>query len=393
MKKLTLPLVVLGAISLPALAQSNVAISGFVAGGFDSYRLTNQANEARITDQASRILFTGSEDLGGGLKAFFQIDNRFAFDTGGSTLATGNTGVGLSGSFGKVTLGRWDMHYNEGTVTESARALSEQTIVTHGLLAQVNGTKIAMVSRSANQIRYDSPSFNGFNGTLAYAFNPAGEEGSGLRAAATTAYSCATGNTLIGSGATSQCLPNAGGATTAATATTTAGLSNPGAGGAWQATGRYANGPINAGLSYWNYTVEGDVKAGDQRSTRAWFSYAFPFGLKAGLVLDQSKLRGASTFTKRTAWALPLSYAFGNHAAYLVFAKAGNVTGTSNTDANQWVLGYDYALSKRTVLGANYTRLTNDTAASYDFKSAPANSLTGNGQDARQFYLGVKHSF
>ena len=64
---------------------------------------------------SSRLGFRGTEDLGGGLKASFQIEHRLTPDIGGTeprdgALTTifwnGPTWVGLSGGFGEVRLGR-----------------------------------------------------------------------------------------------------------------------------------------------------------------------------------------------------------------------------------------------------------------------------------------------
>ena len=374
MKKQFMSVAVAALFAAPVFAQSNVTISGLVKIGVEVHKLSgveagvaNYQNEYRLTDQSSRFILAGTEDLGGGLKAFFQIDNRFRLDDAANgEFAGGNSGLGLMGGFGRVTLGRWDLHYTEGSQIESARALADPTIVSHGLLAQVNGTRIAFVSRTNNVVKYDTPSFNGFNATLAYSFNPAGNEGQ--YAAADKGYNDD---------------------------------------GAWNAALRYANGPINAGLSYWDYQVEGNPAAGahlaDQKALRGWFSYTLPMGLKVGLMIDQSKLRNTTgahpafgDFQKRTAWMLPISYRTGAHAIYFNYGRAGKVSGdaaaANDTKASQWVLGYDYALSKRTSVGANFTKLSNGDNATYDFKNVRG-TPTANGNDAKQLYVGIAHTF
>jgi len=357
MKKQVLPALILAAVSLPTMAQSNVVISGRVAGGVENYKLsgTTAATDGsvnQVSNNSSRIIFSGTEDLGGGLKAFFQVDTRFSLDTGaGGNFASGNTGVGLQGGFGKVSLGRWDLHYNEGTGLEKHKALSDQTSSIQGLVSQVNGSNIARLSRASNVIKYDTPSFSGFNATLGYSSNPAAEDG-------------AAGNDADQDSA-------------------------------YQIALRYANGPINAGVSHWRSNAEGATNAGDERAIRGWFGYKFG-GLNVGLVVDQSKRRPAldASFVKRTAWAIPVTYAMGSHAIHFHFAKAGDLSGTSNTSAKQWMLGYEYAMSKRTHVGANYLRLSNDTAGLYNPKGAGANvKINTAGQDASQLYVGIRHDF
>src|SRR5258706_2051132 len=78
----------------------------------------------RITSNSSNIGFKGVEDLGGGLKAIFQIESAIGFDnqaTFGTNTANGtavgggfgtrNTNVGLSGNWGTVFAGQWDTPY------------------------------------------------------------------------------------------------------------------------------------------------------------------------------------------------------------------------------------------------------------------------------------------
>ena len=66
------------------------------------------ANPAVIDSTGSRIGFKGEEDLGGGLKASFLLEQRFSPDTGAaaSPVWKGGSWVALGGGWGKVTLGR-----------------------------------------------------------------------------------------------------------------------------------------------------------------------------------------------------------------------------------------------------------------------------------------------
>jgi predicted porin len=380
MQKKVIAAAVASLLAAPAFAQSNVTISGLVKAGYDHYDINDRAGfeaEERISDQSSRIIFAGTEDLGGGLKAFFQFDTRINVDTaaagGGTNLGGGNTGVGLQGNWGKFTLGRWDIHYNEFGAVESNRAGSLQTSAGAGIMSQVNGTFITTTSRTPNLAKYDSPVVGGFSGTLAVSTNARANEGTG----------------------------DADGSD----------------GEAWTVAARYAAGPLVAGVSYYDEDREGAVTAGqknnavpptttttgDQKGVRAWVGYTFPMGLKVGLGWDRSENRMAEGegFTKRNAWILPVSYIVGPHAVYLTYARAGNLSGpnagagTSDTGANQWTLGYDYALSKRTSVGAFYTRLNNKANARYDFFGLGSSgaTATNNGNDPRQIYIGMAHSF
>ena len=64
-----------------------------------------------MSSNSSNIGFRGSEDLGGGLKAIFQIESAINIDTGSGGLGSRNSNVGLSGGWGTVFYGNWDTPY------------------------------------------------------------------------------------------------------------------------------------------------------------------------------------------------------------------------------------------------------------------------------------------
>lgn len=120
MKKSLLALAVLGAFAGAASAQSSVTLYGLVDMGVmrTSSGTSNAANDGvgnrgewnLKQGAASRLGVRGSEDLGGGLKANFQIEHRFNPDTGAQTNASafwhGRSYVSLSSNVGTVYLGR-----------------------------------------------------------------------------------------------------------------------------------------------------------------------------------------------------------------------------------------------------------------------------------------------
>jgi len=79
MKKSLLALAVLGAITGVAHAQSAVQVYGIIDAGISKKTDTTLAIGKRDNN---RIGFKGTEDLGGGLKALFQLEIRFEPDTG-----------------------------------------------------------------------------------------------------------------------------------------------------------------------------------------------------------------------------------------------------------------------------------------------------------------------
>ena len=405
MQKKLIALAVAGLFAVPALAQTNVTISGKFVGGYDNYSVkdcqvaSDCRSESRFSDQSSRVIFNIVEDLGGGLKAWGQLDSRFQVDTGGSNAAgtnqwaSGNTGMGLMhASWGKVTLGRWDVHYDEiWKYIGGNRAGSQQTNLADGLMSQVATTAggatsaqtVGFATRTANLLMWDSPNWNGFTGRLGYSTNPTANEGTGV--------------------------------------TTAANSGNAGGGYAWTAALRYNNGPWTAGYSHYASESENRQKVivggtnvaaiNDLTGDRIWLGYSFAMGLKLGFAYDWSRndngAAGAvgTTNQKRGAWYLPVSYSWGPHAVYASYARAGDTSNDMGLDtgASAWNIGYDYAFSKRTSMGIYYTALSNKSGGNYNLKSvggsgataigSGAAGTTGLGADARQWYIGMAHNF
>jgi predicted porin len=113
-QKNLLAAVALTAISSAALAQSNVTIYGLIDTNLEytSHASASQNGLTRINSggmNTSRLGFRGSEDLGSGLKAIFQLESGIRADTGAqddTELFKRQANVGLEGGFGKVVMGR-----------------------------------------------------------------------------------------------------------------------------------------------------------------------------------------------------------------------------------------------------------------------------------------------
>ena len=116
LKKLQLVIALSSAFALPAMAQSSVQVTGVVDNYFGSMERAGDAGRTSSVNSGgmttSWLGFKGTEDLGGGLKATFNLTSFLRTDTGASGRFNGNetffsrdANVGLSGSFGAVTLG------------------------------------------------------------------------------------------------------------------------------------------------------------------------------------------------------------------------------------------------------------------------------------------------
>ena len=113
--KLALALIALAAGGA-ALAQSNVTIYGVMDAGVFAKQLSGQERVRGLENgimETSYLGFNGSEDLGGGLRANFDLTTFVRLDSGSSTRGIPGEGfwsrsawVGVSGGFGSVRLGR-----------------------------------------------------------------------------------------------------------------------------------------------------------------------------------------------------------------------------------------------------------------------------------------------
>jgi predicted porin len=116
LKQLLCALSATGAIAAPlhAMAQSSVTLYGTIDEGFlYSSNVKGKSNQELVAgeDSGDRWGLKGSEDLGGGLKAIFQLENGFNLNTGGLENGGREFGrqafIGLqSDTLGTVTVGR-----------------------------------------------------------------------------------------------------------------------------------------------------------------------------------------------------------------------------------------------------------------------------------------------
>lgn len=158
MKKSTLALLLPLALSanLAAAQESNVTISGVIDVGFAK---TSGQTTVQRENQAPRLTFKGTENLGGGLSAFFILENQFQADTGAQTgnLFDRAAQVGLKGDFGTVALGRTKDLY-ESAFTRIDPFISSGVI---GKVVEPIMRARVSASRASNAITYNSPNMQG----------------------------------------------------------------------------------------------------------------------------------------------------------------------------------------------------------------------------------------
>jgi len=354
-------------VSAPAFADtSNVTVYGVAS---LSYDLTNNGvvGVNKVSSNQSRLGLKGSEDLGDGLSAVWQIEQGINIDNSGAAgngLATRNTFLGLSsGSVGTVLLGRHDTPYK--IATRGLDLFADTIADNRGLMGTTAGGATNAYAgvhdaRLTDVVAYISPAVSGFTGAIAYV---AGAE-----------------------------------------ATTTAAQVK---GAAWSMAGLYGNGPLNASLAYQVIDVgsvgtmspttfaAGGIAANDK--LKAW-------KLGGGYTMDAFTVNAAYEKTSNTLggvsaagqnnWYLGGKYSFGNDAVKLAYTRAGDMQATPNSGAKQWALGYDHSMSKRTTLYALYTRLDNSTGSSYGLTAASTGATVGvANQDPSAWSFGMKHTF
>jgi predicted porin len=165
-KKSLLALAVLASFASAASAQSSVTVYGLLDAGITAERGSTDGSITKLAtgvQQGNRLGFKGTEDLGNGLKANFQLESGFNLDTGTSrqdALFGRQAFVGLSGNFGAVNLGRqYDpIFVSMDTIDPFSTGL---TGATSNLMSPGN-------VRTNNAVTYMTPNIQGFSATVLY---------------------------------------------------------------------------------------------------------------------------------------------------------------------------------------------------------------------------------
>ena len=354
MKKTLITLAVLAAATGVAQAQSSVVIYGTVDAGFVSERGGVNGNVNKLDSgvaSASRIGFKGTEDLGSGLSALFVLESGFGVDNGqqdvAGSLFNRQAYLGLSSkTTGTLTLGRqYTPWYN--TLSKVADPFAAGYAGSAKNLFPAN-------TRTSNTVLYTSPNFNGFDADVAYTFGEQAESNKiGRKIGASAGYSNGPLNARIAYNNTSN----------------DTALTETGSGRNWLAAANYDFAVVKAYVAYGvnkglNSAIRnnGNVNAFDYTS--------------AGFSTDSATALIGAT--------VPVGAA-GTVMASVIHVNDKNA---ANADANQFAVGYSYALSKRTSTYASYAKISNKNNAGYTVGN---NSNVGTGDKA--FNVGVRHSF
>lgn len=355
MKKSLLALAVLGVFAGAAQAQSSITIYGLLDQGLILNSNANAAGQ-NITAIAagtysSRFGFTGTEDLGGGLKANFRLESQIQPDTGTTDTPTSPlfrraANVGLAGNFGSVTLGRQSdpfyIAYASGDTRPSNLIGSSLHPFLRAGAALSNITPLWV----DNAISYTTPTFSGFKATVYYSFGEQAGDSSKLKQQ---------------------------------------GL-----------TGAYANGPltVNAGLVQ-HYSATG-IKNGQGTTLNGGYSFG-----PATVRLSYSQFKDPSNTAARKYDVYGLSALYAASATVDLSAGFYKLDDKNNLGQNANILGLegDYKLSKRTTLYVVYGRTNNGAVVSAQHSPTGTASISATGATAlaaetqNVLGLGVRHTF
>ena len=364
-KKLLVTLMAMGLTGI-AHAQTNVTIYGTV----DTGLIKETGSDVRMgSNEDSRIGFKGTEELGSGMKATFQLERRFNLNNG--TKFSGNNAldvlqgadpdgedgvewqgaanVGLQGeAWGAVRLGRVN-----SILIENFGALDP--FAYYGVGSAMGGYNILYSEELANTIRYDSPSWAGFGFSASYTLGQDTHHGNGSDIFGGKGYDD-YGNDGFGIGL------------------------------------KYDNGPLMLTANYdrladsdkswlWNaggaYTYEGFTVSLGYQSTK----------VKSAAM---NVLTGLDADVDQKDWLVGLQYNTGPHTVKFSYNR-GEVESHTEYDgkANKYSLGYTYDMSKRTSLYAMvaYTDSDNDSVGEiYNSNGVADDSVTG-------VQIGITHNF
>ncbi|WP_207002996.1 porin [Trinickia mobilis] len=375
MKKTLLVAALSGVFATAAHAQSSVTLYGLIDAGITYTNNQHGHSNWQQTNGAinsSRWGLRGSEDLGGGLKAIFTLENGFTIGNG--TLGQGGREFGrqafvglASDQFGSVTLGR---QYDSVVDYVGPLALTGTQFGGTYFAHPFDNDNLNNTFRVNNSVKFTSVNYAGLKFGALYGFsNTAGQFSNNRVISAGASYTY--GGLNVGAGYL-QLNNNFGGNTAAA------GLAAVNASGA--------------------VSLDNTLLAGRQQTWGAGANYAFG-PATVGFVYTQTNLTQGSGINSSTAGGQTVNF-FGNSVHFQNFELNGRYALTpalslasayTYTQANfgsgsmpkwgQFNLLADYSLSKRTdvYLQGEYQHVMNNQGLNGETIGAMINNTTSGG--------------
>lgn len=333
-----------------ASAQSNVSLYGMV----DAYvgvSSTQPAGGSSVSNtvvnsggmSTSHFGMRGSEDLGGGLKAVFNIAGFLRPDTGAGgrfgadTLFSREAIVGLQGNFGTVQIGRNTAPYFLSAIIFNpfGDSFTFSPMVAHSYL---NGY-IANDSGWSNSVRWISPNMSGLT------VNVTASPSSGL----TSNEGMTSGTKKVGRSFGLQAL--------------------------------YFSGPLAATIAYQDVNVAPDTTGRKQTALMVGGSYDLKVAkLFAQYQRIEDKFTASASNDKDTTIQLGASVPMGKGSLLVSGAQTKtDVSAGTDPKRTSYAIGYNYGLSKRTDL----------YAAAFQDKYVTGAGTAKNGT----YGVGIRHRF
>ena len=376
-----------------AMAQSSVTLYGIVDAAVR--RTNNEGPAGNIGMSQTQMIGGGmsqsrwginvTEDMGDGLKAIANLENRFTPDDGAQGVGQplfAQSWVGLQGGFGRLTVGR---QYNVlFDVVTSTYASFPYSPYMEAFKPEIG---MSMGSRSNNMLKYTAE-YGPFRGSLQYSMDEGNTvDALGATAAAAGAFKTAGGylrysanGISAGAGYLNTTLP--GGTKV----------------DAWTVGTSYRSGPLYVNLGYAVNERKGGAYALNTGSiVDSGVLGAFWSGSSNGGFLPGAPATGATNIAnlrdhanKRDMFKVGIGYQItpainlGGH--YYNAKQSGSASGAFNGRAHFYVAVVDYAFSKRTdaYFGVDRTRVTGGTGM----------SLAANGARTRTgITVGLRHRF
>jgi len=391
LNKKVLTAATLAVFASAAHAQSSVTLYGLIDAGIsyvnNSKTASGHDSLVKYDDgvaQGSRWGLRGTEDLGGGLKALFVLENGFSSANGtagqGGAMFGRQAFVGLSkDGIGALTFGR---QYSFSTDYLGGNYSTGGQTVAGNYAYHINDVDQLTSSRINNAVKFSSANFAGLTFGGMYGFS------------------------------------NTAGAFAGVPATGTAAATVAGSSRAYSFGANYANGPFSVGAAYTDIRYPGQASPAFSTSLA---NVTFP-ALGTGQIQDLRTVGvgGRYSIGAATLWALytntrlaPISGSATTFAAYEAGAKyaftpaltaGAGYTYMHLSDANtghwnQVDLSVDYALSKRTdvyalgiyQIAAGQVGKTN--LAAQIGSSSSYFSTSGTADNQLAFRVGIRHKF
>ena len=357
MNKKLIAAAVAAAVSAAPAAFAESTVYGKLHSSVDAidYETSNQDNY-EVQSRSSRLGFKGSEDLGNGLKAIYQIE--LSVNAGGGCDGQGcndsflgdstrNTFVGLAGNWGTFLVGRHDTPAKMAFYASGNERLGDSVIdlnLGNNLTGDPNPNQPIGVFheyRADNIITYISPSFSGFS-VVGAVIPGEDDDVSGSR---------------------------------------------DGIADDWSVGGMYTGNGLKASMGYASYDVDApppSANLDDYEVLQLGASYTMN-NYSVGAEYEDTKNLGGVKDTDYEAWAVTGKATFGNNAVSVVYTGAEvDASGkVDDLDREGWGLAAEHNFSKRTKVYAAYA------SGEVDYDSASPNS----DEDNDVFSLGMIHNF